>query len=280
VWTISSRQTPCGDADAPRLSYWRLHPQSNEWTPSTHEAFLAADDPAVPSCFFVHGNRVSHGESFDIGWRAYKRFRAHAPPERRFRFVIWSWPSTRIQGQIKDVRVKARQSEAHAIYLAWLLDQMHPQTQVSLVGYSYGARLIAGSLHILGGGRSAGRGLATRVHPQRLPLRAVLMAGALDSNALLPHARNGLALTQVDRMLVLTNPADEVLKYYRLLYGLGGKMQALGAAGAAGLRSLGDRAKVAHWNVSRFVGSDHDWARYLYSPVIVERIDDYALYLE
>jgi hypothetical protein len=280
VWTISSRQVGCGEDDCSRLSYWRFCHETHEWLPSSHEAFLASDDPLTPSCFFVHGNRVGHGEAFDIGWRAYQRLRAQAPPARRFRFVIWSWPSTRIQGQIKDVRTKARQSEAHAYYLAWLLDQIDPRTPVSLVGYSYGARLVAGSLHILGGGTSAGRTLATRVHPDRSPVRAVLLAGALDSNALLPRARNGLALTQVERMLVLTNPADEVLKYYRLLYGLGSKIQALGAAGAAGLSSLGTPGKVVHWNVSRLVGPDHDWTRYLYSPAIVSRMESFALYLE
>ena len=280
IWTISSRQVAFDDERSPRLSYWQYCHQTGQWTPSSHEAFLASDDPALPNCFFVHGNRVNHDEAFQIGWRAYERIRSQAPPRRRFRFVIWTWPSTQIPGLLKDLRLKAQRAEAHAYYLAWLLDQMHPQTRVSLVGYSYGARLIASSLHLLGGGRSAGRALVSRLHPDRRPVRAVLMAGALDNNALLPHARNGLALTQVDRMLVLTNPADEVLKYYRLLYGLGSKVQALGAAGVAGLQSLANQSKVAHWNVSRLVGSEHDWSRYLYSPAIASRIERHALYAE
>lgn len=280
IWTISSRNA-CwtGGELQPRLGYWYFDHVAGCWTPSTLEAFLASDEPGVPTCFFVHGNRVSRNEAFYVGWRAYQRLAAQASPEQPFRFVIWSWPSSRIHGQLKDARAKAYQSDAHAVYLAWLMDQMDPQVPVSLLGYSYGARLITGSLHILGGGRLIGRALPARLHPDRLPARVVLMAGALDNYSLKPYARNGLALTQVERMLVMTNPADEVLRYYRLLYGLHGRTQALGYTGAAGLGLLGSsQSKVTHWNVARYVGPDHELNRYLYSPSVIAGMASYALY--
>ena len=172
-----------------------------------------------------------------------------------------------------DVRHKACVSDRHAWHLAWLVDQMHPRGALSLIGYSYGARLVCGSLHLLGGGRLAGHALDQRVHPARLPLRAVLLAGALDSHALMPHGRNHRALSQVERMLVTVNSRDPVLLHYPLLAGLFQKgPPALGYTGFFP-ESLGDDCfKVAQWNVGPYVGKEHDWERYLDSPAIVSRL--------
>lgn len=280
VWTISSREAG-GDFDtAPRLTYWRYDHSQQRWTPADHAAFLAGDDPQTPTCVYVHGNRVDSHEAIDIGWQAYRNIKSQTPPGKRFRFVIWSWPSAQIPGPLVDVRVKAARCERHALYLAWLVDQMQPTSRVCLIGYSFGARMVAGSLHLLGGGQLAGRSLEAPINSSRQPLRAVLMAAAVDSQALLPNARNGRALAQVDRMLIMTNPTDDVLRHYRLLYGLGSKVRALGFAGAAGYESSPKSAKVTHWNVSRFVGAAHDCSRYLTSPAIISGMTGYALFLE
>jgi hypothetical protein len=279
LWCISSRRAAWGaDESIPTLDYWRYNPSQRAWAASGLEEFLAADDPHVPTCIFVHGNRIGRDEAFDIGWRAYCSFAAHALHGARFRFVVWTWPSDPIPGLLKDIRVKAARAEAHAVYLAWLVDQMNPRVPVSLLGYSFGARLTAGSLHLLGGGTLGGRQLAVRTHPDRLPLRAVLMAGALDNSALLPQSHNGRALSQVDRMLVMINPADKALRFYRLLYGLQAHKAAIGATGAAGLDGIAQTGKVSHWNVARWVGPEHDWTRYLLTPAIVSGMRQYWLY--
>jgi hypothetical protein len=192
--------------------------------------------------------------------------------------VIWSWPSTQIDGPLKDVRYKAGVSDRHAWHLAWLVDQMHPDVPISVVGYSYGARLIGGALHLLGGGHLVGYELAHRRHPARLPLRAVLLAGALDSHALLPHGRNHRALSQVEKVLVTVNSRDPVLHHYPLLPGLFQKgPPALGYTGFYAASLGHERGKITQWNVSVYVGKDHDWQRYLYSPAILARLRHCAL---
>ena len=46
------------------------------------------------------------------------------------------------------------------------------------------------------------------------------MAGALDNSSLAPRGRNGRAISQVERMLIMINPRDSVLNHYPLLGGL------------------------------------------------------------
>jgi hypothetical protein len=273
VWAISSRS-------GSRLQYWR-HTEGCGWTPSSHEAFLATDRPDLVTCFYVHGNRLPHAEALSEGWHVYQRLGASLSPEQPLRIVIWSWPSTRVEGPVQDLRLKAFVSEAHAWHLAWLVDQMHPDVPISLIGYSYGARLVSGALHLLGGGHLAGHSLDHRVHPHRAPLRAVLMAGALDSHALTPRGHNARAASQVERILITVNPKDLVLHYYPLLRGLlHTGPPALGYTGFFAHTLGPDSHKVLQWNVARYVGQDHDWQRYLHCPAILTPLRAYVLFEE
>jgi hypothetical protein len=277
LWTISSRG--CGSPGCevvPRLSYWHFDAGSCRWLPASHDEFIATAGPDMPTCFFVHGNRISHSMAFYVGWQAYQGLAQQWPADRPLRFVIWSWPSTQIRGQLKDIRYKAYVSDAHGWHLAWLLDQMNPATQASLVGYSYGSRLVTDALHILGGGQVVGRSLPGLVHPEPSHHRAILMAGALDAYSLAPRGRNCLALAQVDEVLVLVNPCDSVLQHYPKLPGiLRQGPPAMGYVGATGLRYAGpDAAKVQQWGITHLVGDQHDYNRYLNSPTIMARVRD------
>jgi hypothetical protein len=228
----------------------------------------------------VHGNRIRHEEALRDGLQAYKQLSA-CMRDQPLRFVIWSWPSTQVPRPLNDVRLKACVSDAHARHLAWLVDQMPAESCVSLIGYSFGARLVGGALHLLGGGSLAGHALAHRSSSQRVPLRAVLLAGALDGHSLLPHGRNSRAVSQVDRMLVTVNCKDAVLHHYPLLGGLlSNGPPALGYAGFF-TESLGaDGYKVVQWNVNSYVGQDHNWRRYLGSPAILSRLQSFALFAQ
>jgi hypothetical protein len=272
VWVISSRR-------GTHLEFWSHGDQRHGWTLASQEEFLATDQPHVATCVYVHGNRIHHAQALRDGWQVYQQIAGCLPPEQPLRFVIWSWPSTEIEGPLQDVRLKACVSDTHAGHLACLVDRINPDVPVSLVGYSFGARLIGGALHLLGGGRLAGHALQQRTHPHRAPLRVVLMAGALDSHALTPHGRNGLAASQVERMLVTVNSKDPVLHHYPLLAGLLRKgPPALGYTGFFA-SSLGEEGhKVAQWNVACYVGKEHDWRRYLYSPAILSRLRSYVLF--
>jgi hypothetical protein len=163
-------------------------------------------------------------------------------------------------------------------YLAECLRSIERQVPVSLIGYSFGARIITGALHLLAGGEVAGRSLPKRLaqaekgKPAEMTRRAVLVAAALDADWLLPGRRNGLALSQVNRLLITRNPCDRVLRWYPLMYGCRGPE----AMGRVGPRCWCCAENVEVVNVSCAVGRAHDWASYLRAPGLRNRLADYT----
>jgi hypothetical protein len=177
IWLVRTRQVTASARD-PALQFWHHGPAG--WTPASRAHFLADQDPSLPTVFWVHGNRVSDSGAVNVGMGIGRLLAEHARVP--FRFVIWSWPSERICGPLRDVREKAARSDEGAYPLASLIDQIDPAVPISLVGYSYGSRLITGALQLLGGGQLACRCLPYRHNALRVPLRAVLIAGSLDNN--------------------------------------------------------------------------------------------------
>jgi len=277
LWLVNARAADPHSSDPEMgLRYWRY--EAGEWLPASRGEFLGSAVPDMPTAVYLHGNRISSPQSSCDGWRIYRSFVRQAPAERPFRFVVWSWPSAKIDGELRDVRVKAARGDCQAYYLAWLVDQLPPEEHVGLIGYSYGARIVSGALHILGGGEVAGQGLNERVHPDRRPLRGALLAGAFDNDWLAPGRRHGQAMTQVDRLLITCNCNDPVLRWYSLIDGLGSHREALGYKGAVGLRRWGEASAVVRaLDVSGWVGAEHDWTRYLLQPGVVAELLPYAL---
>jgi hypothetical protein len=276
LWLINTRyasscpsleQTSC-------LRYWRCDPDY-QWRDSSVNEVLASDDPDTTTLIYVHENRVSEAESFHRAVKVFQQLSEFAPPEKRFRLIAVSWPSARIgHRQRPDVQIKSQRSEAHGFYLAWLVDQIHPDVPISFFGNSYGPRMITAALHCLAGGSIRGQYLSQRVNPTRRPVRAVFMAAALDAHWLSPGQRYGLALTQVEHMLVTVNPTDESLRWYPRMYTLSPKgANALGYVGVP-RRCLGGQnaGKVVQWNVSCIVGRTHSWKVYEGSSRIMQQI--------
>jgi hypothetical protein len=277
VWLISSRQALCvppalgGEA---MLGYWFLGPD-NQWVPASLGAFLATDDAAVPTVIFFHGNRVDANRAVCDGWLVLTQLTALAQG-RPFRFVIFSWPADRLDGgQRDDVQCKAVRSDAQSYYAAWLINRMHPGVPLDLIGFSFGARVVTGALELLGGGCLAGQVLPDRT-PDPRPIRAMLVAAALDSDWLLPAHRDGLALGQVERMLVSVDPRDRAMHFYPRLYGRGGP-EALGACGPDCPEQLGAQAvKLELVDVQCEVGKVHDWTNYASACSLMSRLGWYA----
>ncbi|MBI1901731.1 MAG: alpha/beta hydrolase [Planctomycetia bacterium] len=275
VWLIDARRAGCTPhGPAPELVFWRY--ESGNWAPATSAQFIAESKPDQPTCFWVHGNRISTWEANYDGWTMRQRLN-EATAGRPVRFVIWSWPSGQIRGQLRDVREKALRADDGAYPLAWVVKQLPRDHEVGLVGFSYGARLISGSLHILGQWSaaeevrpkvtvtSAQSSSATAAEPPRR--RAVLMAAAMDDYAFAEGAHNGLALSQVETMFVFVNNSDRALKWYRRLWGRGGP-EALGYVGACG--HLGpDGEHLREFDCTCHIGSEHDWQSFVYSPLLM-----------
>jgi hypothetical protein len=243
------------------------------WQSSNLESYLAFD-PSVTTLIFIHGNQITPSDAKREGLAVYRRIMQYGSDGPPIRFVIFSWPSSRVAGLLRDVRIKATRTDPAGCQLAWLLDQMPAETPVSLVGFSYGARIITAGLHILAGGQLGHLQLAERVHPQRATVNVVLMAAALHAHWLGEGQYHGLAMSQVNQMLLVNNCSDWAMRYYHLAFPGRGRPQALGLRGPTRISS-DQRMKVQMRDVSRY-GSQHNLFLYLCAPGVAGQIWDFA----
>lgn len=206
---------------------------------------------------YVHGNRVSEGVDAAEGMAVYQSLIGARPSGLPLRYIIWSWPSSQIPGLIKDYQVKAVRTNPVAWQLAWFLDQLPAETPVAMMGYSYGARAVSGATHLLGGGSLGTLKLAERLHPNRPPVRTALMAAAFDADWLQPGEVHEKALSQVERMVVVTNKQDPAMKFFKLST-KNSRVDALGLAGIPQIEKLGSAGKrIQYIDVTHEVGRSH-----------------------
>jgi hypothetical protein len=101
------------------------------------------------------------------------------------------------------------------------------------------------------------------------------MAAASHSYWLAEGQHHGLAMTQVDRMLLINNCEDRAMRYYDLLTPGRGGPQALGLCGPTRINPQYAK-KITNRDVSRYVGPDHQLTSYLCAPGDPGLIWDYA----
>jgi hypothetical protein len=173
-------------------------------------------------------------------------------------WVIWNWPSEKSGLLVQDFRRKAMRTDGQGLYLSWLL-QRHAESGVptALIGYSFGARVITGALHALAGGRLGGRVLPG-APTTGMAFDAGLVAPAIEDDWMARRGKHGLATKNLDRLVLLYNRRDAVLKRYWLLDRVRGAM----ALGYTGPRSFaprvdGSRLPVRARDCSPSVGTKH-----------------------
>ncbi|QDS98105.1 hypothetical protein [Adhaeretor mobilis] len=218
-------------------------------------------DDSTPTVIYVHGNRIPSGIDKPHGLQVYTtlcRSQATTP----LRFIIWSWPSEQIRGQLKDYQVKAARTRPVGWQLAWAVDQLSAETPVGIVGYSYGARVATGTLHLLAGGSLNGLKLTQRRHPQRAPIPTVLIAAATNQSWLSPRGYHGRAGRMMDSLMLVNNRHDPAMKFYALGIGQRGA-RALGYEGIAARSLTKINGKFRSYDATKGVGRDHSLHKYL-----------------
>ncbi|MEI8371197.1 MAG: hypothetical protein WCJ35_00010 [Planctomycetota bacterium] len=281
VWLLNTRSTPgCGDLEAglSKITYSRLDEScgGGHWQPSDAAVFQASALPNVPTIVLIHGNGSDEDWAVRHGNELYglMKQRASGCP---FRLIVWSWLADRELRRIRlDVQIKVRRSDVEAYYLARVLPNLPKGTPLSLVGYSLGCRTASGALHLLAGGSVAGRKLSSEVlsawnQGGLRPIRVMMVAAAMDANWLEPCGPRGLAPLAVERILVVKNGSDRVMKLYTRLYGRHGP-EALGHVGPTG--TAGGKLEVV--DVSCEVGRKHDFDRYQESLPVYQRLAWYT----
>ncbi len=152
-------------------------------------------------------------------------------------FVAFSWPSEKRQGFARDVLAKKSRTDTDSFYLGELIQNLHSELPTGLLGFSFGGRVMCGTLHLLGGGTLAGRCLPTAEHQTRY--RLSLYAPAFDRTALTPRGQYRYALQNVDRTVNLYNSSDPILRRFKYI-DTGSKPIAAGFAGIVAMPFRGD----------------------------------------
>jgi hypothetical protein len=217
------------------------------WRSASLDEFIETQTPQKPLVIVVHGNWTTSAEAKKYGIafdRLVEKFGEH-------RLLIWSWPSDQILCKIhlrKDILIKAQRADDQATHLALFLQKLKPDSKVSLIGFSFGAKLVCNTLQILSD--------ETELH-NKLLIRSVLLAGALDCASLTPNGQYHQALSVTEKMLIHVNPDDETLCFYPLLVRIGGP-QAIGKKGIS-LNGVSEefRQKIKSVNVARQLGTEH-----------------------
>lgn len=267
LWLIGTRHlgSPLSDR-CYNHRFQILRYEASGWQNRDFADFI--QDQRDATIFFVHGNRIDGSRVFSRGHEAYRAVVRRGDPPETVRFVLWSWPSDHLCGPRRDISVKAARTDSESHYLASILSQMPESSDVGLLGFSFGSRIISGALHIIGGGSLNGRKLTTVPQPPPLRWRAVLMAAAMDNDWWLPYGRHHQAPVVADQLLVQFNSLDPALKLYPRIDRR--RPQAMGYRGIAGLGSL-DQQRVQQQNVQCLVGRTHDVSRYFDSSTVMHR---------
>lgn len=273
VWLVSTRKLGASPNIATvcmsTMDYQRYDPQTGSWIASSRAEFWQSQDPAMRVHVYVHGNRMDPALTKERGLVMYCKLRPGNQCKQRVRHVIWSWPSAIIPGYVKDARVKAERTPAQSHLMACWVACFSKQTQVRMVGWSYGGRIIFGALQLLGGGQLNGSYLAAGYRNKSVPqIKAVLWSPAMPRDWLIPGRMNGRALNAVQHIYVMFNVRDPALMTYRLLI-RDGFSRGLGYRGIRRKRRLGsNRGRYTQINVTRELGVTHSWNAYVNSSLI------------
>lgn len=275
LWLVSTRHLSpyvCrANVDDPSFRWYRLD-RCGRTEPTDLLNYIATRNTTRPTVIYVHGNRMDSCDAIERGLFVYQQSTRCARVEGPIDWVIWSWPADRRGLLVADAREKARRTEAQGLYLATLLRQHVELGQpTAIIGYSFGARVITGSLHALAGGALLGRRLAGP------PVMGAnfdvgLIAPALQTDWLSQRGYHRLATQNMDRLTLFFNPRDRALKnYWRI-----DRMRNATALGFTGPRVFAPRydgtpLPVQSRNCGAFLGFRHDEEDYYAKPCMAGR---------
>ncbi len=257
-----------------RFRTWRFARGQEKWQAVPERDYLQAVQMVMPTCVWVHGDRVDCDRAFQIGREVYQQLVGEQEDLPPLRFVIWSWPTThQLRGRpLKDARMKAARADAAGYSLGWMLNQFPPASPVSLLGFSFGARVVTGAVHVTAGGQLAGYEIPGQDDRRATGYQVVLIAAAMGNNWLEAGQKYDQAFVRIDRLLLLNNCQDWVLKRYHLLK-CGNGCEALGYTGLGAPDSLADhRARISQVNAGPYIGKQHRWGPYIYSAPLMGKM--------
>ena len=237
------------------------------WLRSDVEEAMPSGGTGLLTIVYVHGNFMERNNALERV-RIVDRY-LRAQTDRPYRLLMLSWPSQREAKPLREVRLNAESAECQSLYFAWMLRRIRNEPQVSLLGFSFGARAVTGGLHLDAGGVIPG--YACSPEPNMGPslnYRLGLVAPAIDRNWIERNGRHQLALTHIESMVNLYNSRDPILRRFRFMDRSSRPIAAgfSGFSGFSGIAGLTDprattpltgQSRIRQYDCGSVIGTTH-----------------------
>ena len=227
--------------------------ENNAWRVADVKEFYAGDSADRSTVIWAHGFKTDMTGAAESGCsfrNTIDAARAAAGSTRAYRLVIWKWSSERGAGRLRiDAQMKGRIADAEGRRLANFIGGMNASNNVSLVGFSFGARVVGSALQCLATVPS------TYMTNRTGRVSLVLASSACDYGAFDWNYANGAAIPAY--VLNIYNPADFALRYYPFISDTGS--QAQGVYPITGSAFTGAVGSAFNINVSGAVGKEHSF---------------------
>lgn len=268
VWAISTENLSGYAVQPSRLLCWRA--EAGQFIASSVDEYKEALTADVPTVIMIHGNMTDwngalrHAQSLKT---RIDQMRARQKIETPYRLVIWKWASERQDQRIRsDSQYKAYLADLNGFYLASFLSAINGTgSDITILGFSFGARTIGCAVELMAGGSVYGR---TLPEEQRYVAgdryHAILLAGACNYGDFSTKGQYAHGGDLISSMINVFNPADNALAFYPLLYGPAGP-QAIGVA-PVDPNTASAAYKDRLWSInSSGYGAQHNFDNLLYS---------------
>ncbi len=267
IWLLNTRhlisRASQVNLDSPAFKIYQL----DSATPAQaveRESFLEKVSERRKSVIYIHGNRFTADDAIERGCLVHEKI-ATNEIKQPIDWIIWSWASDKKGVLVHDARLKANRTEGQGLYLAWLLKEFaKKQIPTTLIGYSFGGRIVTGALHAAAGGKLGG--VSIKGEPTvGAPFNAALIAPAIDSLWLDQRGYHRLAPQNLDSLTLLYNRRDAILKRYWRIDQIQGRL-ALGLTGPRSFapRHDGSLLPVRSHDCSDEIGMKHDELYYFH----------------
>jgi hypothetical protein len=244
IYEVSTRHLSCCllplAENRHSLEVCKLGPEG-VWTGSDLESLI--QDGSLHkdrlTIFYIHGNWMTRENARSRVILLCNLFQRYTTMP--FRIVMLSWPSQREPHPVKDIKENADCTDVQAFQLAWLLNRMPADEPISIMGFSFGGRVVTGAMHLVAGGKILGcslddfAGEKISSEEYRRKYRVSLAAPALDRSWISPGKQHGMAMDSIDRLVNLYNSKDPVLRRFRFV-----DLARPIAAGLTGFQNTGD----------------------------------------
>ncbi len=240
------------------VSLWKRN--GDRWDLQTVKSFLEGDDSSRVTIFWAHGYQTSLQDATQDGFLLKKKLdsvRSELGIQRRYRLVVWRWNSEREYARLRvDAKEKKFFARQCGVELGKFIGKMSPKSDVSLIGFSFGATLIGAALETLATTQNrylgARRTLQEGESAGRVSL--VLMSAACDLGAFLKGGAYSNGATLPEKVLNMYNPSDGALHFYPFV---SGTVQAQGVAPLTGGEFPSAYGATYNLNMSATLGKEH-----------------------